>query len=70
MIPVDIHTITGGATGLEVRYAFLGTNNAVTGAEAVAAVDSTDVVIVDVRTTENYAKGHLKNSISLPVVLY
>lgn len=33
-----IHTITGGATGLEVRYAFLGTNNAVTGAEAVAAV--------------------------------
>ena len=35
-----IHTITDGATGLEVRYAFLGTNNAVTGAEAVAAVDS------------------------------
>ena len=28
-----IHTITGGATGLEVRYAFLGTNNAVTGAK-------------------------------------
>lgn len=62
-----IHTITGGATGLEVRYAFLGTNNAVTGAEAVAAVDSSDVVIIDVRTTENYTKGHLKNSISLPV---
>ena len=52
-----IHTITGGATGLEVRYAFLGTNNAVTGAEAVAAVDSSDVVIIDVRTTENYAEG-------------
>lgn len=62
-----IHTITGGATGLEVRYAFLGTNNAVTGAEAVAAVDSNDVVIVDVRTKENFANGHLKNSISLPV---
>ena len=51
-----IHTITGGATGLEVRYAFLGTNNAVTGAEAV-----------DVRTKENFANGHLKNSLSLPV---
>lgn len=58
-----IHTITGGATGLEVRYAFLGTNNAVTGAEAVAAVDSNDVVIVDVRTKENFANGHLKNSL-------
>lgn len=58
-----IHTITGGATGLEVRYAFLGTNNA----EAVAAVDSNDVVIVDVRTKENFANGHLKNSLSLPV---
>lgn len=63
----NIHTITYGATGLEVRYAFLGTNNAVTGAEAVAAVDSSDVVILDVRTTENYAERHLKNSISLPV---
>ena len=62
-----IHTITGGATGLEVRYAFLGTNNSVTGAEAVAAVDSNDVVIVDVRTKENFANGHLKNSLSLPV---
>ena len=62
-----IHTITGGATGLEVRYAFLGTNNAVTGAEAVSAVDSNDVVIVDVRTKENFANGHLKNSLSLPV---
>ena len=62
-----IHTITGGATGLEVRYAFLGTSNAVTGTEAVAAVDSNDVVIVDVRTKENFANGHLKNSLSLPV---
>ena len=62
-----IHTITGGATGLEVRYAFLETNNSVTGAEAVAAVDSNDVVIVDVRTKENFANGHLKNSLSLPV---
>jgi len=62
-----IHTITGGATSLEVRYAFPGTNNAVTGAEAVAAVDSNDVVIVDVRTKENFANGHLKNSLSLPV---
>lgn len=64
-----IHTITGGATGLEVRYAFLGTNNAVTGAEAVVAVDSNDVVIVDVRTKENFANGHLKNSLSLPFYL-
>lgn len=63
----NIHTITYGATGLEVRYAFLGTNNAVTGAEAVAAVDSNDVVIVDVRTKENFANGHLKKSLSLPV---
>ena len=62
-----IHTITGGATGLEVRYAFLGTNNSVTGAEAVAAVDSNDVVIVDVRTKEDFASGHLKKSLSLPV---
>ena len=62
-----IHTITGGATGLEVRYAFLGTNNSVTGAEAVAAVDSNDVVIVDVRTKEDFAIGHLKKSLSLPV---
>lgn len=65
-----IHTITGGATGLEVRYAFLGTNNAVTGAEAVAAVDSNDVVIVDVRTKENFANGHLKNSLSLSLPVF
>lgn len=40
-----IHTITGGATGLEVRYAFLGTNNAVTGGAGDKTVQSAFVTV-------------------------
>lgn len=65
--PEKISTITNGAKGLEIRYAFLNVNNAVSGADAVAAVDDSNVVILDVRTKANYDLGHLKNSISLPV---
>lgn len=39
----------------------------VSGKEAVAAMNSSDVLIVDVRSTVNYEKGHLKGSLSLPV---
>ena len=41
--------------------------NFVSGADAVAAIDSTDTVIIDVRSAVNYAKGHLKGSLSAPL---
>lgn len=43
------------------------TTSPVTGAQAVADVDNPNVVIIDVRTKTNYDKGHLKNSISIPL---
>lgn len=74
----NIHTITYGATGLEVRYAFLGTNNAVTGAfvtvdgykfvsgnDAINAAKDGTAYVIDVRSSKAQAKtGILKGSIS------
>lgn len=74
----NIHTITYGATGLEVRYAFLGTNNAVNGAfvtvdgykfvsgnDAISAAKEGTAYVIDVRSTKAQAKtGTLKGSIS------
>lgn len=65
----NIFTITDGAKGLEVRYAFLGANptKAVTGTQTVEAIGKDNIVILDVRASGNYASGHLKGAISLPV---
>ena len=74
----NIHTITYGATGLEVRYAFLGTNNAVNGAfvtvdgykfvsgnDAINAAKDGTAYVIDVRSSKAQAKtGILKGSIS------
>ena len=60
-----LHTITNGAKDLEVRYAFLNTNNTVTGAEAVTAGEN--AVVLDVRNDVNYNKGHLAGSLHIPV---
>lgn len=62
-----ISTIKNGATDIEIRYAFLNTNNTKTGAEAVAAIDNTDVPILDVRNNAKYNAGHLRGSIHIPV---
>lgn len=63
-----LHTVTNGAKGLEIRYGMLNTDgNPVTGEEAVKAVSDGSATILDVRLAANYAKGHLKGSISAPV---
>ena len=67
----DIFTITNGAKGLDVRYAFLGEG-------ATTPVDSTEVLrahseadetvaILDVRATGTYGNGHLKGVPNVPV---
>ena len=65
----DVFTIVGGATNLAVRYAFLGDNptTPVTGEQAVEAIENDNVTILDVRTSDDYEAGHLKNSVSLPL---
>lgn len=61
----NVATIEGGA-GSDINTKFV-TANAVAGADAVAAVASDNVVIIDVRSAENYANGHLKYSVSMPL---
>ena len=68
----DLHThilpgMDDGAKDLEIRYAFLNINNAVTGAEVVAAIGNDNVVIVDVRNDEKYDAGHLNGSLHIAV---
>lgn len=67
----NVYTITGGAgalASLQLRYELLGTNgNPVTGEEAVKAVGSKNIAILDIRATEAYVEGHLKGAISAPV---
>ena len=61
----NVATIEGGA-GSDINTKFV-TANTVSGADAVAAVASDNVVIIDVRSAENYANGHLKYSVSMPL---
>ena len=70
----DIFTITDGAKGIEVRHAFLvnanGGNNPttpVTSTQALEAVGSDNIIILDVRASGNYAAGHLKGAKSQPL---
>lgn len=62
-----IHTVTDGAKGLELRYAMYRDGKAVTGEQAVAAVGKDDIKIIDVRSSLEYSKGHLKGAISIPL---
>lgn len=67
----NVYTITGGAgalASLQLRYELLGTNgNPVTGEEAVKAVGSKNIAILDIRAAGDYAIRHLKGVISAPV---
>ena len=67
----NIYTITGGAkelSDLQLRYELLGTDgNPVTGEEAVKAVGSKNIAILDLRAVGDYAIRHLKGVISAPV---
>lgn len=64
-----VHTITDGASGIEVRYDFIKNKvgKAVTGAEAVEAVGNKNIAILDVRYIAKYEAGHLAGSIHVPV---
>ena len=63
-----LHTVTNGAKDLQLRYGMLNTDgNPVTGEEAVKAIGSKDIAILDIRTAEDYAIRHLKGVISAPV---
>ena len=63
-----LHTVTNGAKDLQLRYAMLNTDgNPVTGEEAVKAVGSKNIAILDIRATEDYTIRHLKGVISAPV---
>ena len=60
-----IHTITGGASTDAI-------NNAATYVSDTRVIEAInngekDVLVIDVRNTDLYAKGHLKGSLSLPV---
>ena len=67
----NVYTITGGAkalSSLQLRYELLGTDgNPVTSEEAVKAVGSDKIAILDIRADEAYKPGHLKGAISAPV---
>lgn len=67
----NVYTITGGAgalASLQLRYELLGTDgNPVTGEEAVKAVGSKNIAILDIRAAGDYAIRHLKGVISAPV---
>lgn len=60
-------TITGctsmekNKTGTETAY------KKISAEEAKAIIDSEDVIILDVRTQEEYNEGHIENSVLLPV---
>lgn len=64
-----VYTIKNGATDMTVRYNFIDSADihTVTGEETVEAVGKEGYIILDVRASGNYASGHLKGSVSLPV---
>lgn len=59
-------TTTTETTGAGIAVLSATTGN-VTGTQAVNAVNDSNVLIVDVRTKANYDKGHLTNSVSVPL---
>ncbi|MGF0031440.1 rhodanese-like domain-containing protein [Bariatricus sp. SGI.154] len=63
----NIYTITGGATDTTVQSKFVIDYKSVSGAEAVSKIGDADSLILDVRSADKFAKGHLKGSLSLPV---
>ena len=60
----NVFTIEGGAGVLYGTEGVFTTQNFVPGADALA---DTNGVIVNVRTPENYGKGHVKGAINIPV---
>lgn len=63
-IPAEkIFTITDGAAGADVKAAL----TYVSADQAISVIDNKDYLILDVRTAENYAKGHLNGSLSYPL---
>lgn len=63
--PSKIHTITGGATTDAIKNAA----TYVSDTRVIEAINNKEenVLILDVRNADLYAKGHLKGSLSLPV---
>lgn len=69
-ITENVYTIENGAKSIDMLKAFVITydaSNTVTGTEAVAAIGSEDVALIDVRAEKRYNAGHLKGSVSLPL---
>lgn len=61
----NVFTIENGAKS-DISKQFV-TCNSVDGKTAVAATKDNGIVIIDVRTVENYGNGHLPGSISMPL---
>jgi len=69
-ITENVYTIENGAKSIDMLKAFVITydaSNTVTGTEAVAAIGSEEVALIDVRAEKRFNAGHLKGSISLPL---
>lgn len=62
----NVYTIKGGAKNEAIKNLFVE-NQSVSAKDAIAKIGSDDTVIIDLRTAENYAKGHLKGALSMPV---
>jgi len=64
----NIYTVTGGFKGTEEDKSIPENSRFVSGAQAVRVIDDkTNYLIIDVRATDVFAKGHLKNSVNLPL---
>lgn len=63
----NVYTIKGGANNNNAIKNLFVKNQSVSADDAIAKIGSDDTVIIDVRTAENYAKGHLKGALSMPV---
>lgn len=62
----NVYTIDGGATNKSIQNLYVE-NQSVSAKDAIEKIGSDDTVIIDLRTAENYAKGHLKGALSMPV---
>ena len=60
-----IHTVTGGAMGQDVANASIYISD--TFVNDAINNNEEDILVLDVRNAELYAKGHLKGSLSLPL---
>ena len=62
MIIAKVHTITGGAKNEDVKAASIYVSDT----HVINKMsDTKNYLILDVRSTESYTKGHLKGSLSL-----